>query len=299
MSFDRNISYIIPAYNCEKYLEEAVISIFDGNFRQGDEVIICNDGSSDDTWKVMKRLANEFEGIKLLMHKSNRGGGAARNTAVCASSNALIFCLDSDNILPKDSIAPLKEYFEESNADMAAFANVHFFTELPQNIDKILTYTQSENPFQDYLSKIQVPGGDGNYLYKKVAWEKVGGYPEFSQAMDTWGFGFRMAAEGFKSVIFEGGYYLHRFGHGSYWDRCKGLPISIITLQLLLPYLDKIQEKDVSYILNNYSSWYREIENRPIKVKTSVNTKFEPKISRKKSIREFLGILNKQSRHDN
>lgn len=289
MSFEQNISFIIPAYNCEKHLEEAVNSIFEGNFQQNDEVIICNDGSSDNTFELMVKLSKMFEGIKLLSHKINRGGGAARNTAACSASNTLIFCLDSDNILNKNSIPLLKAHLEKTNADMAAFANVHFFSESPQKIDKIITYAQTANPFQDYLSKIEVPGGDGNYLYKKSAWEKVGGYPEFAHAMDTWGFGFRMAGEGCKSVLLENEFYLHRFGHGSYWDRCKGLPISIITLQLLLPFVNMIEEHELVYIFKNYSSWYRNIENRPIKVKNCQGKQLKSNTTK---INSFLKVLS-------
>jgi len=262
-----NISYIIPAYNCSEFLACAVDSIYTRNFQKGDEVVICNDGSDDDTANVMEILSGKYPDIRLLHHRTNRGGGAARNTAVTAAENDLIFCLDSDNILKEDSIHILKERLLGEGAHMAAFSNVHFFQKTTGNVVKILTYTQSDNPLSDYLSKIQVPGGDGNYLYTKKAWQKVGGYPEYVHAMDTWGFGLRMAAENCKSILVDDDYYFHRFGHNSYWERCKGLPISIITLQLLLPYFDKIVGRDVKYILKNYTSWYRNIEKKPIRLK--------------------------------
>lgn len=262
-----NISFVIPAYNCEQFIEQAVHSIFETNFSKGDEVVICDDGSFDDTEEILNRLVKIYTDIKLLKHKTNRGGGAARNTAVDFASNELIFCLDSDNMLPKGVIAPLKQFMLDNNADMAAFANVHFFREDIDKVEKVLSYTQGPYPLQDYLSQIDVPGGDGNYLYTKAAWKKVGGYPEFAHAMDTWGFGLRMAAEEFKSILFSEKYYFHRVGHGSYWDRCKGLPISKIALQLLIPYLDKIVDTDIKYIFNNSSSWYRNIEKRPVRTK--------------------------------
>ena len=43
------ISFIIPAYNCADTLVESIESIFDGNFEDGDEVIIVNDASTDKT----------------------------------------------------------------------------------------------------------------------------------------------------------------------------------------------------------------------------------------------------------
>ena len=50
----RNISFIIPAYNCAKFLSDAVNSIFNGNFAVGDEVIIVDDASTDNTFKNCK-----------------------------------------------------------------------------------------------------------------------------------------------------------------------------------------------------------------------------------------------------
>ena len=50
-----NISFIMPAYNCADTIEESVDSIFNGNFTDGDELIIVNDGSTDNTEKVLDK----------------------------------------------------------------------------------------------------------------------------------------------------------------------------------------------------------------------------------------------------
>lgn len=42
------ISFFIPAYNCEKTLEESVQSIIEGNFSEGDELVLVNDGSTEE-----------------------------------------------------------------------------------------------------------------------------------------------------------------------------------------------------------------------------------------------------------
>ena len=52
----RNISFIIPAYNCAKFLPDTINSIFNGNFTAGDEVIIIDDASTDKTLKIAEKL---------------------------------------------------------------------------------------------------------------------------------------------------------------------------------------------------------------------------------------------------
>ncbi len=89
-----NISFFIPAYNCAGTIEESVNSIIHGNFTEGDEIVIVDDGSSDNTWKVLNSLKNKYSNIKLFQHKNNMGGAVARNTAIKNCKNELLFCLD-------------------------------------------------------------------------------------------------------------------------------------------------------------------------------------------------------------
>lgn len=53
---NKNISFIMPVFNCQDTIEESVESIFQGNFTKGDEVIIVDDASTDNTLKVIKKL---------------------------------------------------------------------------------------------------------------------------------------------------------------------------------------------------------------------------------------------------
>lgn len=93
------ISFIIPAFNCARTIEETIYSIIDGNLDEGDEIVIVNDGSTDLTWRLLEGLKDQYAPIKLVAHSKNRGGAYARNTAVENAKNPLIFCLDSDNAL--------------------------------------------------------------------------------------------------------------------------------------------------------------------------------------------------------
>ncbi|MBC7401140.1 MAG: glycosyltransferase, partial [Mucilaginibacter sp.] len=71
-----NISFFIPAYNCSDTITESVDSIMETNFMPGDELIIANDCSTDNTVDVLSILKIKYPVINILTHKRNKGGAA-------------------------------------------------------------------------------------------------------------------------------------------------------------------------------------------------------------------------------
>ena len=89
----QNISFIIPAFNCAETIVETIESIYDGNFSNGDEVIIIDDASTDQTLQICKNLQNKYTNIKIVRHNINKGSAAAaRNSGIDSSRNNYIFC---------------------------------------------------------------------------------------------------------------------------------------------------------------------------------------------------------------
>ena len=78
------ISIIIPVYNGEVYLEDCVKSILGQNFRDF-EILLVDDGSTDSTWDICRRLAAADNRIKPI-HKQNGGVSSARNAGIEAAS---------------------------------------------------------------------------------------------------------------------------------------------------------------------------------------------------------------------
>jgi glycosyltransferase involved in cell wall biosynthesis len=95
-------SVIIPAYNSSAFLADAVNSAVRQTYRAV-EIIIVNDGSTDDTGRIAERFAAEDTRIRVV-HKANAGLSAARNTALEVARGEFVSFLDADDALLPEKI---------------------------------------------------------------------------------------------------------------------------------------------------------------------------------------------------
>jgi glycosyltransferase involved in cell wall biosynthesis len=94
------ISVVIPVFNGEKYLGEAIESIRQQGYVPL-EVIIVDDGSTDGTARLVKHLGTDIQYI----YQDNKGTAAARNTGLRAVKGDIIAFLDADDLWPDDKFA--------------------------------------------------------------------------------------------------------------------------------------------------------------------------------------------------
>jgi glycosyltransferase involved in cell wall biosynthesis len=271
-------SFIIPAFNCQQTLVETVDSIYNGNFVEGDEVIIVNDASTDHTVEIAKELQTKYPAIQIFDHKINKGTAAAsRNTGIEYAQNELIFCLDSDNILVSGSLPLLKQFLLEESADAAAFGEIHFFKDNPDGSRRPIYKTIFKSgvfTLADALCSNYFIGQSGNYLFTKQSWLKAGRYFEptlINQTLDSWTFAIRQLGTGAKLVKLAGTHYLHRNMPDSHWNReIKKGNVSLAALTGVMPFLDMFLEEDIEYIFGKDKyTWFNDLENRPIRLKNS------------------------------
>lgn len=114
------LSIIIPAYNAEKYLEDAVNSIICQPCSDV-EVIIVNDGSKDRTFHIAERLEKEHRNIRVI-NIENSGVSVARNIGIKSAKGKYIGFLDSDDVWCKDAYTQrYKELLDSGKHDMIGF----------------------------------------------------------------------------------------------------------------------------------------------------------------------------------
>lgn len=110
------ISVIIPVYNTEKYLDKCLSSTVNQTFKDI-EIIIVDDGSTDNSYEICKKYANIDNRI-VLIRQSNQGQGFARNKALLKSNGEYIFFLDSDDYLELDAFELLYNEAINKNSDL-------------------------------------------------------------------------------------------------------------------------------------------------------------------------------------
>lgn len=106
------VSVIIPVYNAEKYLSEAIESVLSQTLKDI-EILIINDGSSDDTASISDAYSNRYENVRVI-HKANEGVSKARNIGIASALGEYILFLDSDDALTPDALEVLVREAEEN-----------------------------------------------------------------------------------------------------------------------------------------------------------------------------------------
>lgn len=124
------ISVIIPVYNAEKYVSQAVESAL--QFEEVYEVILVEDKSPDNALQVCRELAENNSRVKLYQHpdQGNHGAGASRNLGIEKSEGDFISFLDADDYYLPNRFDAEKELFKNNDVDGVYGAiGVHYYSE--------------------------------------------------------------------------------------------------------------------------------------------------------------------------
>ncbi len=99
------LSIIIPIYNSEKYLERCVDSCLNQGLSESEyEILLCNDGSTDNGPEIAKELANKHNCIKIFSQE-NQGAGMARNLGLQHAKGQYVMFVDSDDYIKPNSLS--------------------------------------------------------------------------------------------------------------------------------------------------------------------------------------------------
>ena len=156
------ISVCIAALNMKYFIERNIISILNQSF-QNFEIIIVNDGSTDETGNIIKRMQSNEKKIKLLTHNSSLGVYRSRIESILNSSSKYILLMDPDDMyLNENLFQKLYDYNKNMNLDIIEFS---VYNQLP--FEKIIFRPNNtfESHFHRFKKKIIYQPELSNILY--------------------------------------------------------------------------------------------------------------------------------------
>ena len=120
------LSFIIPVYNTEAYLDECLGSILKQDIAASDYEIICiNDGSTDGSFRLLRRYEQDYPNVVVIDQK-NSGVCTARNAGLAAAQGNYIWYFDADDYIGQNLLAELKAQCSATGCDRLVIGNYAF-----------------------------------------------------------------------------------------------------------------------------------------------------------------------------
>ena len=169
------VSIIVPVYNTEKYIGKCIESIICQKTESDTqvEIILVNDGSTDESLAVCEKYAKENPNI-IIVNSINGGQGHARNIGLERASGEYISFIDSDDWVLPDFIANMLQKLDQTKAEVAICGMVrnHYFfdSKIPIPSESVWNNKQL---LINYMTTPYVMGSVCNKLFKRELWNNV------------------------------------------------------------------------------------------------------------------------------
>ena len=162
------ISVIIPLFNVEYYLEEALDSVINQTIFNDIEVIIVDDGSTDNSRFLVNKYAIDYNNVTVL-RKENGGPGLARNYGMKYAKGEYIHFFDSDDFLPYDAYEKLYNFAKKDDYDIVSGNFLRF------NHEKTWTTLIADyiySGLEENIEKIKLEDNT-NLTWDTIVWNKL------------------------------------------------------------------------------------------------------------------------------
>ncbi|MDR1371567.1 MAG: glycosyltransferase [Dysgonamonadaceae bacterium] len=183
------VSIIVPCYNHDKYIEECILSIVNQTYKNI-ELIVVDDGSSDRSPEILKRLQKQF-GFALFIQQ-NRGISKTLNWAIREHSRGkYIAGCASDDYLLTDRIEKQVAYMENNPDTAMVCGKVHVVNKDSNTVEGLHIIDEVKNPvedlkFESLIERNCIPAM--TVMIRRTVWEECGGYNEQTpiEDLDMW-----------------------------------------------------------------------------------------------------------------
>ncbi len=194
-----SLSMVVPCYNEESTIEETVTSLLNSDYPGLERIYVVDDCSTDNSYSIMKRLAQKYGKVIALQTPKNTGKASGpKNYGARFVTTELIGFTDADSYPDKDAISKAVGFFD--NQEIAGVTSLilakhgNNLIERLQEIEyKVIAFTRKLLGFLDAIYVMPGP----LVIYRKSAFDKVGGFDEKNLTEDieiTW----NLASNGYK-----------------------------------------------------------------------------------------------------
>lgn len=162
-----DVSIIVPVYNAEKNLETCIESLINQKTKFTYEIICVNDGSTDSSLEIL----NTYKKKIVVISQTNAGSSAARNTGMKNAQGMHFLFVDSDDILPQNTLNNLMSIAQKTGADIVQ-GSVKKCTE----DGRVFSINKCPSALTDDTLKYfnyNMLGTAWGKLYKRELWEKI------------------------------------------------------------------------------------------------------------------------------
>lgn len=185
-----SVSVVIPAYNASKTISAAIDSVL---VQKPEEIIVVDDGSTDDLDKALK----PYKGQIKLIRQQNARVSAARNKGISEAKGSYICCLDADDRLSPNFLAEAKKFLDNDPGLGIAYPGMTVFSDGKQTVD-----FEGDHFNFDQLTK-------GNFipcanLFRKTAWQRAGKYKNINPSWEDYDLWLSITELGYNAQLVPG-----------------------------------------------------------------------------------------------
>lgn len=310
-----NISVIIPVYNAAAYIGKAVTSALFHN--EVKEVVVVNDGSTDDSLTILQKLQKKDDRIKIYHHENNcnKGRSASRNLALQKATQPFIAFLDADDFYLENRFDTDKKVFTaDSTVDGVYNAiGVHFYRDFSEVEETELALTTVKEPIPSHELFPYLLNGKKGYFsidgltIKKEVITKIGLFQEHLVVAEDTDWLLKMTlisklvAGNIKEAVAMRGvhdtnifnqtehYKIHRqkmYESVIHWSFKNQIQISKI--DLLLNWLFYYRYKEKYSLIVELKYWFYLLKSNPKLIASTLAIKYCPIIRKRKQLFPFL-----------
>ncbi len=181
---DEIVTVIIPTYNLCDFIADSIEGILNQTYKNI-ELIIVNDGSTDNTEYIIKQyieIGEKYNSRVKYLYQENQGKVAAINNALNKSIGKFITILDGDDLFPKDSIMQRVKILEKYPNVMSVYGNASLI-DVNGNVYGIQKARVVNNKME-LINFVKNPIASSSIMFRRIIIEKIGQFDSYIKRLD-------------------------------------------------------------------------------------------------------------------